>query len=192
MHAPNKDVHHSIESCPHTVGLVFVSQSICRIIPAIRECLYSTSWCCFGTGMVRHFEASLVDSWYDDYFSMYFLPAMAFNHISMTYKLELLKNHLIHNLLAMCSSVRMYWQWVWPKLHSLLSPHHLIGTYFLTTESDKRMCLLTLTILYGTYLFHVAIFLFTWYTCAIDLMYTIYHDIFIGANFCIPVNKAAQ
>ena len=29
------------------------------------------------------------------------------------------------------------------KLHSLLSAHHLIGAYFLTTESDKRMRLLT-------------------------------------------------
>ena len=27
--------------------------------------------------------------------------------------------------------------------HSLLSAHHLIGAYFLTTESDKRMRLLT-------------------------------------------------
>ena len=29
------------------------------------------------------------------------------------------------------------------KTLSLISAHHLIGTYFLTTKSDKRMCLLT-------------------------------------------------
>ena len=37
----------------------------------------------------------------------------------------------------------MCWQWVGPKLHSLLSTHCLIGACFLTTESDKRMRLLT-------------------------------------------------
>ena len=37
----------------------------------------------------------------------------------------------------------MCWQWAGPKLHSLLSAHRLIGAYFHTTESDKRMRLLT-------------------------------------------------
>ena len=37
-------------------------------------------------------EASLVDSRQDDYFSTDFLPAMAFGHSYMTYKLELLRN----------------------------------------------------------------------------------------------------
>ena len=39
-------------------------------------------------------------------------------------------------------------EWAGQKLHSLLSAHHLIGAYFLTSESDKRMHLLTR--LYGT------------------------------------------
>ena len=34
-------------------------------------------------------------------------------------------------------------RWAWSKLYSLLSAHHLIGAYFLTTEGDKRMRLLT-------------------------------------------------
>ena len=37
----------------------------------------------------------------------------------------------------------MYKQWAGPKFHSLLSTHPLIGAYFLTTESNKRMRLLT-------------------------------------------------
>ena len=55
----------------------------------------------------------------------------------------------VYNLLALCSSTWMCWQWVWPKFHSLSSAHHLIGTYFLTTRSDKRMCLSTR--LYGIF-----------------------------------------
>ena len=35
-----------------------------------------------------------------------------------------------------------------PNFHSLLSAHHLIGAYFLTTESDK--CMRLITRLYGT------------------------------------------
>ena len=72
-----------------------------------------------------------------------FLPAMASNHASMNYYRAYSKNHCVHNLLALWLSARMCWQWAGPKLHSLLSAHYLIGTYFLTTESDKRMHLLT-------------------------------------------------
>ena len=53
-------------------------------------------------GTVRLFEVNLTDSWQDDYISTDFLPAMASDRSSMTYKLELLKNHWVHNLLAMC------------------------------------------------------------------------------------------
>ena len=42
-----------------------------------------------------------------------------------------------------CSSAHSCQQWAGPIFHSLLSAHHLIGAYFLTTESDKRMRLLT-------------------------------------------------
>ena len=52
--------------------------------------------------MVRLFIASITDSRQDDYFFMDFLPAMAFDHSSMIYKLEFLKNRWVHNLLAMC------------------------------------------------------------------------------------------
>ena len=78
-------------------------------------------------------------------FSKDFLPAMTSDHSFMTYKLEFLKNRRVHNLLAMCSIDRALehtsWLWAGPKFHSLLSAHHLIGPYFLTTESDKRICL---------------------------------------------------
>ena len=45
---------------------------------------------------------------------------------------------VIHGL-----STRSCQQQVEPNFHSLLSAHYLIGAYFLTAESDKRMCLLT-------------------------------------------------
>ena len=61
----------------------------------------------------------------------------------MTNKLELLKNRQVCKFAGLCSSTQMYWQWMEPKLHSLLSAHHLIGAYFLTTESDKHMRLLS-------------------------------------------------
>ena len=96
-------------------------------------------------------------------FSTDFLPAMTFDHSSMTYKQEFLNNRWVHNLLAAMCSIgdraleRTYWLWVGPKFYSLLSVCHLIGTYFLTTESDKRMRLLTR--LYGM-----------WYTILLYIM----------------------
>ena len=118
----------------------------------------------FWDGTVRLFEASLADSRQDDYFSTDFLPAMASDHSSMTNKLELLKNRWVHKLLAMCSidwaRARTYWQWAGPKIFTLLSAHHLIGTYFLTTESDKHMHLLTG--LYGIHVVPNSIFLKFW------------------------------
>ena len=71
-----------------------------------------------------------------------FLPAMASNYTSMNYYRAFSKNRCIYNLLAMWLSAQMCWQWAGPKLQSLLSAHCLIGTYFLTTESGKGMCLL--------------------------------------------------
>ena len=88
-----------------------------------------TPWCSFGTGTVRLFGASLVDSWQDNYFSTAFLPVMASNHSSMTNKLELLKNLTCWPCAWALN--RMYWQWAGPKFHSLWSTHHLIGTYSL-------------------------------------------------------------
>ena len=41
------------------------------------------------------------------------------------------------------SSAHSCQQWAGPNFHSLLRAHHLIGAYFLTTESDKHMRLLT-------------------------------------------------
>ena len=86
-----------------------------------QECLYSTSWYSYGTGTVRLFKASLAaDSRQEDSFSMDFLPAMAFDHSSIAYKIDL-KNRRVHNLLAMSvldwSSARTYWQWAGPKFH---------------------------------------------------------------------------
>ena len=72
-----------------------------------------------------------------------FLPAMASSHTSMNYNKAALKNRRVHNFARASSSARTCWRWAGPKLHSLLSAHHLIGAYFLTTESDKRMRLLT-------------------------------------------------
>ena len=68
-----------------------------------------------------------------------------FDHSSMTYKLELLRNRWVHSLMAMCMMCSInwaYWQWAGPKFHSPLSTHHLISAYFITTKSDKCMCLL--------------------------------------------------
>ena len=73
---------------------------------------------------------------------------MAFDHTSTNYYRGFFKNGCFHNLLVLWLSVRTCWQWAEPKLHSLLSAHRLIGAYFLTTESSKRMCLLTR--LYGS------------------------------------------
>ena len=76
-----------------------------------------------------------------------FLPAMASDHTSMNYNRAFFENRCVHNLLTLSLSARTCWQWVGPKLHSLLSAHRLIGAYFLTTESDK--CIRLLTRLYG-------------------------------------------
>ena len=131
---------HSIKCCLHSAWLIFVTQPICIMRLATRECLYSIPSCSLGLeGIVWLSEVSLVDSWWDDYFSTDFRPAMTSDQSSMTYKLELLKNRWVHNFLAMCSSAQTYWQWTGPKFHSLLSAHHLIDAYFFTTESDKRM-----------------------------------------------------
>ena len=89
------NIHRLIKSCPQSAWLVFVSQPICRKninymymrVPVLNILMF------FGTGTVRLFEASLVDSRQDDHFSMDFLPAIASDHSSMTYKLELLKSH---------------------------------------------------------------------------------------------------
>ena len=84
----------------------------------------------------------------DGYFFHSFLPPMASIHTSMNYNISVLKNHRVHNLLAWYSSTQTCWQWVGPKFHSLLSTHHVMGAYFLTTtESDK--CMRLLTRLYG-------------------------------------------
>ena len=53
-----------------------------------------------GTGTVRSESRGLMTR---RLFSTDFLPAMTSDHSSMTYKLELLKNRRVHNLLAMCS-----------------------------------------------------------------------------------------
>ena len=58
------------------------------------------------------------------------------------------KNRCVFNLLALWLSTRTCWQWAGPKLHSLLSAHCLVGTCFLTIESDK--CRRLLTRLYST------------------------------------------
>ena len=108
-HVPNKD-NSKYSSLDRELFTLCMAESIC---------LYSKPW--------RQ----------NYYISTAFLPVMASEHSSKTYKLELLKNRWVYNLLAMWSSARTYWQWAGPKFQSLLSAHHLIGTYFLTTESDK-------------------------------------------------------
>ena len=81
-------------------------------------------------------------------FSMDFLPVMASNSSSMTYKLELLNNHRVHNLLAMCS-INQAFERIdngGGQIFTLLNAHHLIGAYFLATESK---CMRLLTRLYS-------------------------------------------
>ena len=86
------NIHHSTKSCPYSAWLIFVSLPICRIVSATWECLYSTSWCSSGMGMVRLIKESLTDS-------RQFLLAMASNHRSMIYK-QLLKKNWVHIKLA--------------------------------------------------------------------------------------------
>ena len=78
-------------------------------------------------------------------FSTDFLLAMASNHSSMTYKLELLLNRRVHNLLTMCLSTRTYW--VGPKFHSLLSTHD--GHLSLRSRVLSACAYYLLTRLYG-------------------------------------------
>ena len=68
---------------------------------------------------------------------------MASYHTLMNYFRAYSKNRCVYNLLALSLSARTCWQWARPKRHSLLSAHRLICACFLTTESDKRMRLLT-------------------------------------------------
>ena len=136
------NIHRSIESCPHSAWLVFVSQPICRIISATWD---STQWYSFDCQTLWSESCWLVTRRLS---STPLLPAMASDHSSMTYELERLKNRWVYNLLAMYLSARTYWQWAGPIFHSLLSAHHLTGAYFLTTESDRHMHLLTR--LYGS------------------------------------------
>lgn len=65
-----------------------------------------------------------------------FLPAMASDYSSMTRASQEL---LGSNLLTMCSSALVYWQWAGLNFHSLLSTQHLIGACILTTKHDKCM-----------------------------------------------------
>ena len=123
-------------------------QPTCRIISATWECLYSTLWSSFGTGTVRLRVPSKSRGLATRrlFFHGFSASDGRFDHSSMTYKLEFLRNHWVHSLMAtcmMCSINWTYWQWAGPKFHALLNAHHLISAYFITTESDKCMCLLT-------------------------------------------------
>ena len=128
-----------IKSCPHSAWLVFVSQPSYQL----HESTYPQH-CDVSLGRGR---SDLQTRWSESrwlltrwLFSLAFLPAMASD---CSRNLELLKNPRVHNLLPMCSSTRTYWQWAGGKCHSLSSTHHVAGAYFLTTKSDKQMCLLT-------------------------------------------------
>ena len=68
---------------------------------------------------------------------------MASNHTFMNYNISGLRTHNFKPASLVSLSAHSYQQWAEPIFHSLLSTHHLIGTCFLTTESDKRMRLLT-------------------------------------------------
>ena len=132
--------------------LVFVPQPISRLTSGTRECLYSVAWWVQSNSSNLSESGSLIDLWQDGYSSTAFLPVMASDYSFTTYKLELLKNCWVHRFAFLVLEdivyARMYWQWVGPKFHSLLSAHHLIGPHFLTTDNDKHMHLLTR--LYGT------------------------------------------
>ena len=65
---------------------------------------------------------------------------MASNHTT-TVVVSILVDFKLTGLVS--SSAHSCQQWAGPIFHSLLSAHHLIGTYLLTTESDKCMHLLT-------------------------------------------------
>ena len=110
-----------IESCPHTAWLVLVSQPTCRIISATWECLYSTLWRSFGMGTVRLRVRSKSRGLATRrlFFHGFSASDGSFDHSSITYKLELLRNCWVHSLMAMCMMCpinRAYWQWAGPKI----------------------------------------------------------------------------
>ena len=75
-----------------------------------------------------------------------FLPVMASNHTSMNYITDLFSR--IIKFITCWPSAQAFKRadsGQGQNFTPYLSAHHLIGTYFLTTESDnyKRMCVLT-------------------------------------------------
>jgi hypothetical protein len=96
----------------------------------------------WGRTLDLDFEASLAEEidYYSTIFFQRWLPIILPWTINSR---AFFKNCRVYSLLALWLSARTCWYWAWPKYHSLLSVHRLIGPNFLTTESDKRMHLLT-------------------------------------------------
>ena len=66
------------------------------------------------------------------------------SHVTTLYTYNVLNTPMTtYRKVWLISAHAACWQWAGPKLHSLLSACRLIGAYFLTTESDKCMRLLT-------------------------------------------------
>ena len=134
------NIHHSIESCPHSAWLVIClpTYNVFAEQYQLHESTYSysTLWCSFGTGRVRLFEVSLPShDMIPRLFCQWWFPIIApwprnynFSRIA----------EWVHNLLAMCERLNILTMGVAKR-----STHYLIDACFLTTECDKRMPLLT-------------------------------------------------
>ena len=128
-----------------------------RIASCMRSAILNTSmfhWDGFGLLTFALTEASAKEI---GYFSTVFFQRW----LPIILPWTITEKCCVHNLVALSLSARTGWQWAGPKLHSLLSAHRLIGACFLTTESDKRMRLLTR--LYGTLLFAYTINTHFWW-----------------------------
>ena len=114
-----------------------------QIASCTRSAIYSTLWCSTETGLHLDFDFEASSLAKKPAIFPLFSSSDDFDRTPMNYYRAYSKNHCVHNLLALWLSAWMCWQWVGPKLHSLLSAPRLIGACFLTTKSDKRMRLLT-------------------------------------------------
>ena len=140
------NIHRSIKSCPHSTWLYRINFQIATwtrlvILDTVMfhwdrlGLLTSTSkWVSPKT--VSYFSPFSSSDGYRSYFHELLQRLFQESLYVHNYLLALwLRNYL----LALWLSAQMCWQWVGPKVYSLLSKHRLIGSYFVTTESDKRI-----------------------------------------------------
>ena len=145
----HETVHLQREICIDFVrwGVITVSVFQSREVSVIRR-----SQCTVNNLGLRHLvrimEVSVIGGVRCWRFHCILLAAMASNHTFMNYNSSGLHSHRLHTCYMYLGSLESLERLLvlimgGANFHSLLSAHHLIGTYFLTIESDKCMCLLT-------------------------------------------------